>query len=81
MQNSVLKLVSVLCVAMLLLGVLAACANNNETNPDGSFTDGPFFEDPTGGSNDDSTQSTTDGKIDNDSSITDGKDNPSAPFC
>ena len=81
MQNSILKLVSVLCVAMLLLGVLAACANNNTENPDGSFTDGPFFEDPTGDSDEDSTQKPTDGKIDNDSSITDGKDNPSAPFC
>ena len=77
MQNSILKLVSILSVAMLLFGLLAGCGNTNNANP----TEGTFFEEPTGGSNDDSTQATTGGNVDNDSSITNGKDNPSAPFC
>ena len=76
MQNSVLKLVSILSVAMLLFGLLAGCGNTNDANS----TEGTFFEEPTGGSNDDSTQATTGGNVDNESSIMDGKDNPSAPF-
>lgn len=76
-QTMFLRLLCILCATLMLVGVLSACGDNNNTDPTNgptSPTDG--FEDPTGGPED-----PTGGNVDDpDSPIMDGDGHIEIPW-
>ena len=73
MQNLILKIVCVLCVAMVFFGIVAGCGNTDTQTPTNP-TDDPFFGDPTDSPTQNPTQSPADGDV------WDGDDHVQVPF-
>ena len=72
MKKSLLLLISILCVAVMLFGVLTGCQRDNREDPGDGKIDDSFFgvpSGPTGDLSDDPTGGNTNG----DSTVMDGE--------